>query len=149
MTGARLARSAGNYVSHLLGVVGILFSIVITAIVSYKGRRGMRDGAIFKKDNKVGRFWRRYVVGKGEWMSLRDEHCNRWGIAFKSAKPGCAWILSTDLWLSQVVALAYGFAGTSCESCAFLRILDVASCLIILSIICRRKNPYTHPIRRH
>eukprot|EP00756_Hemistasia_phaeocysticola_P019448 Hpha_TRINITY_DN15659_c3_g5::TRINITY_DN15659_c3_g5_i1::g.101354::m.101354 len=149
MTGARLLRTGESFLSVLTGLVGMIFGVCIAGIITEKGIHAERDGAIFKRDREVKGCVRDYVVGTGEWLSLERQHSDRWGVCFKTALPGLAWVLAVDVWGTVLLAVLYGMAGQSCMSCAMLRISDVVVCVVVLGSIFYLGNPYVHPLRKY
>eukprot|EP01065_Artemidia_motanka_P005734 TRINITY_DN12780_c0_g1_i1.p1 TRINITY_DN12780_c0_g1~~TRINITY_DN12780_c0_g1_i1.p1 ORF type:complete len:1563 (+),score=300.46 TRINITY_DN12780_c0_g1_i1:677-4690(+) len=147
-SGTLLLRCQGPSADAALGVIALIWSYGTIAVMLLEGQRSTHL-SVYKLDGQVGRGGcARALIGPGEWLSFPLEKCNveRWGVAFRAAKPGMYWILGLDLMLTLVASTNGALGGGSCVACFVQRVVDGVLSLVLLTAVIW-KRPYARPVR--
>eukprot|EP01062_Namystynia_karyoxenos_P053171 TRINITY_DN42947_c0_g1_i1.p1 TRINITY_DN42947_c0_g1~~TRINITY_DN42947_c0_g1_i1.p1 ORF type:complete len:1628 (+),score=269.84 TRINITY_DN42947_c0_g1_i1:79-4962(+) len=145
--GAKLLR-CGDATGMVLGVISAACGFGVGFGLLHAGRKSLST-AVYKLDGNYGRqgLWR-WVLGRGEWLSLPLEgfRVERWAVAFRSALPGLQWVLGLDVLLGQIGAVNGGLGGGSCALCAVERMIDTCLALGVVFLVVTRQ-PYSRTLR--
>eukprot|EP01062_Namystynia_karyoxenos_P052955 TRINITY_DN4266_c0_g1_i3.p1 TRINITY_DN4266_c0_g1~~TRINITY_DN4266_c0_g1_i3.p1 ORF type:complete len:1326 (+),score=143.36 TRINITY_DN4266_c0_g1_i3:66-4043(+) len=146
--GARLLRYGSSALDYLVALAAVFAAGVMPMALNRAGRHGSQL-SVFRHDAAMRQGCESWVLGHGEWFSLGDWFAvDRWGTAFRSARPNRHSIFAIDLAISHLALLGSGFGGGGCTACAVGRILDAVLAMCFAAGVVRFK-PYSRTHRYH
>ena len=102
-----------------VGAAGILLCVVAPVLIHRKVRDAVPSLARYRLDDRRRRGWVRFLIGGGEWVSMREEcwWSLRYTCAMRSYKQRYAWWLSVETAMMFLLSVASSVARSTLGIC--------------------------------
>eukprot|EP01064_Diplonema_japonicum_P028788 TRINITY_DN4502_c0_g1_i8.p1 TRINITY_DN4502_c0_g1~~TRINITY_DN4502_c0_g1_i8.p1 ORF type:complete len:597 (+),score=115.35 TRINITY_DN4502_c0_g1_i8:181-1971(+) len=125
-----------SVLGFLLGVASCLFCTAVPFVVLVSVHRGVPKEAIYRVDTEDrGRLFN-FIVGPGEWVSLREERhwVQRWASVTKTYTQHTAWFSFVDFSSSFCLAAMAAFKTYSYAQCGHIKTFQACIFVVLLAI---------------
>eukprot|EP00754_Rhynchopus_humris_P025808 Rhum_TRINITY_DN14967_c9_g2::Rhum_TRINITY_DN14967_c9_g2_i1::g.131460::m.131460 len=115
-----------------VGAAGVLLCIIAPVVVHRKVRDAVPSLARYRLDDRRRRGWVRFLIGGGEWVSMREEcwWSLRYTCAMRSYKQRYSWWLSVETAMMFLLSAASSIARSTLGICCGM---ELAVALLLAS----------------